>query len=275
MEVQARYSLKAALSDFQLADYENRKNYLVAMGKNYTWSEFQSDINRLNTTDNGWLKTWWQEKIDVSFGANAEMLMKHLPAWFYVESPKETKYYPISVRPSKPRNELLESYIANLKPTLETSYKLSANEITMTVNEYAEIEQFGIERSLRVGEVKALKIEYWNQAGFADWRKDVLKHLTLLNVPATEVNYKLLKESFGKRDSVDAAEDLAKRLGYVQPDSAYEDDQPAGLVNASDIRQNTVRSLINRAQVWPKNSPWYTEPDAPYPRSTTKPDDDI
>jgi hypothetical protein len=275
MEVQARYSLKAALSDFQLADYENRKNYLVAMGKNYTWSEFQSDINRLNTTDNGWLKTWWQEKIDVSFGANAEMLMKHLPAWFYVESPKETKYYPISVRPSKPRNELLESYIANLKPTPENSYILSANGLTMTVNDYTQIEQFGIERGLRVGEVKALQIEYWNQAGFADWRRDVLKHLTTFNVPESEVNYKLLRESFGKRDSVDAAEDLAKRLGYVQPDSAYEDDQPAGLVNASDIRQNTVRSLINRAQVWPKNSPWYTEPDAPYPRSTTKPDDDI
>ena len=274
IDIQARYSFNAALSYFQLSDYENRKNYLIAMGKSYTLTDFQSDINRLNNSDDGWMKTWWQEKIDVNFGANAEMLMKHVPAWFYVDSPKETKYYPLSIKLPKPSNELLESYFVNLKTTPENCYNLSANGLTMRVNDYTQIEQFGIDRSLRVGEITALKIDYWNQAGFADWRRDVLRHLTTFNVPATEVNYKLLKESFGKRDSVDAAEDLAKHLGYLQPDSAYENDQSEGLVSVSDIRKNTVRSLINRGQVWPKSAPWYTEPDAPYPRSIVQPNSD-
>ena len=53
MDIQAEINVRQVLSEFQLSDFDHRRKAMVALGKTYSWSDFQHDIQRQSGTDSG------------------------------------------------------------------------------------------------------------------------------------------------------------------------------------------------------------------------------
>ena len=113
-EVQAQWSIRQVLSDFQLADYPARCQAMAVIGKNYTWRDFEQDIQRFAHSDAGWQRAWWDEQVTSLTGEALADFGKVVPTWFEVgkpESPakpeRHTKTYPLGAYDPNPEQTLL------------------------------------------------------------------------------------------------------------------------------------------------------------------------
>ena len=87
-EVQAQWSIRQVLSEFQLADYPARCHAMQSIGKSYTWRDFEQDIQRFAHSDAGWQRAWWDEQMTSLTGEALADFTKVVPAWFEVGKPK-------------------------------------------------------------------------------------------------------------------------------------------------------------------------------------------
>ena len=108
MEVQAQWSIRQVLSDFQLADYSTRCQAMAVIGKSYTWRDFEQDIQRFAHFDAGWQRAWWDEQMTSLTGAALAAFTKVVPTWFDVgKTPSHTKAYPLGAYDPNPEQTLL------------------------------------------------------------------------------------------------------------------------------------------------------------------------
>ena len=99
MEVQAECNLRAALTDWQLADYPARCSATAAIGKAYPWSEFQRDIRRHAQSNSGWQSAWWQEQQATLQGHELAKFCDQLPTWL---THMQAKQYPLGAHDPDP-----------------------------------------------------------------------------------------------------------------------------------------------------------------------------
>jgi Holliday junction DNA helicase RuvB len=64
MNMQAEFNVRQVLSDFQLSDFDHRRHAMAVMGRTYSWTDFQHDIQRQSGTDSGWQRAWWDEQLE-------------------------------------------------------------------------------------------------------------------------------------------------------------------------------------------------------------------
>jgi hypothetical protein len=113
-EVQAQWSIRQVLSDFQLTDYSARCQAMAVIGKSYTWRDFEQDIQRFAHSDAGWQRAWWDEQMTSLKGDALNAFTKAVPKWFEVgkpESPakpeRHTKTYPLGAYDPTPEQTLV------------------------------------------------------------------------------------------------------------------------------------------------------------------------
>jgi hypothetical protein len=113
-EVQAQWSIRQVLSDFQMADYSARCQAMVVIGKSYTWRDFEQDIQRFAHSDAGWQRAWWNVQVANLSGDALAAFTKAVPTWFEVGKPESqanpephTKTYPLRAYDPNPEQTLL------------------------------------------------------------------------------------------------------------------------------------------------------------------------
>ena len=108
MEVQAQWTIRQVLSDFQLADYSARCQAMQLIGKSYTWREFEQDIQRFAHSEAGWQRAWWGEQVTSLTGEALAAFSKVVPTWFEVGKPEaHPKTYPLGAYDPNPEQTLL------------------------------------------------------------------------------------------------------------------------------------------------------------------------
>jgi hypothetical protein len=95
MDMQAEFNVRQVLSDFQLSDFDHRRRAMAAMGKTYTWSDFQHDIQRQSGTDSGWQRAWWDEQLECLKGTPLASFLETMPPWFAKSASFKPKSYPL------------------------------------------------------------------------------------------------------------------------------------------------------------------------------------
>jgi hypothetical protein len=113
-EVQAQWSIRQVLSDFQMADYSARCQAMVVIGKSYTWRDFEQDIQRFAHSDAGWQRAWWNVQVANLSGDALAAFTNAMPTWFEVGKPESqanpephTKTYPLRAYDPNPDQTLL------------------------------------------------------------------------------------------------------------------------------------------------------------------------
>ena len=81
-EVQAQWSIRHALTEFQLSDYPARCKAMTSMGKQYSWQDFGQDIQRFAHSDAGWQRAWWDEQMATLKGEALSIFSTAVPTWF-------------------------------------------------------------------------------------------------------------------------------------------------------------------------------------------------
>jgi hypothetical protein len=114
MEVQAECNLRMVLSEFQLSDFDCRRQAMAALGKTYTWSDFQHDIQRQSGTDSGWQRAWWDEQIDNLTGTPLASFLKTMPPWYAKSTPPKPKSYPLGSYDPHPQKTWLSALNTHL-----------------------------------------------------------------------------------------------------------------------------------------------------------------
>jgi hypothetical protein len=120
-EVQAQWSIRQVLSSFQLADYPARCQAMAAIGKSYTWRDFEQDIQRFAHFDAGWQRAWWDEQMTSLTGEALAEFMKVVPTWFEVGKPKASH---VAKTEPHAKNYPLGAYDPNPEQTLLAALKL-------------------------------------------------------------------------------------------------------------------------------------------------------
>ena len=82
LELQARWAVEQVLTPQQLADFEYRRTCCQRLGSTYTWQTFQSDINRLSGSHQGWQRAWWDELAEQFTPTVLESISALCPAWY-------------------------------------------------------------------------------------------------------------------------------------------------------------------------------------------------
>ena len=95
MDMQAEFNVRQVLSEFQLSDFDNRRHAIAAMGKTYSWSDFQHDIQRQSGTESGWQRAWWDEKLETMRGTPLASFLETMPTWYAKSSPINPTAYPM------------------------------------------------------------------------------------------------------------------------------------------------------------------------------------
>jgi hypothetical protein len=108
LDVQAQWSIRQVLSDFQVGDYSARCQAMAVIGKSYTWRDFEQDIQRFAHSDTGWQRAWWDEQVACLTGEALTAFTKAVPAWFEVGKPElQSKCYPLGAYDPNPEQTLL------------------------------------------------------------------------------------------------------------------------------------------------------------------------
>jgi hypothetical protein len=95
MDMQAEFNVRQVLSEFQLSDFDNRRKAMVALGKTYSWSDFQHDIQRQSGTDSGWQRAWWDEQLQSMTGTPLASFLETMPPWYAKSPPAKPSTYPL------------------------------------------------------------------------------------------------------------------------------------------------------------------------------------
>jgi hypothetical protein len=95
MDMQAEFNVRQVLSEFQLSDFDYRRHAMAAMGRSYSWSNFQHDIQRQSGTDYGWQRTWWDEQLESLKGSPLASFLETMPRWYTRSASTQPKSYPM------------------------------------------------------------------------------------------------------------------------------------------------------------------------------------
>jgi hypothetical protein len=95
MDMQAEFNVRQVLSDFQLSDFDHRQHAMAAMGKTYSWTDFQHDIQRQSATDSGWQRAWWDEQLESMRGTPLASFLETMPQWYAMSPPINPTAYPM------------------------------------------------------------------------------------------------------------------------------------------------------------------------------------
>jgi len=95
MDMQAEFNVRLVLSDFQLSDFDHRQHAMAALGKTYSWSDFQHDIQRQSGMDSGWQRAWWDEKLVTLNGTPLASFLETMPPWYAKSSSAKLIAYPM------------------------------------------------------------------------------------------------------------------------------------------------------------------------------------
>jgi hypothetical protein len=102
MDMQAEFNVRQVLSEFQLSDFERRQRAMATLGKSYSWSDFQHDIQRQSGTDSGWQRTWWDEKLESMRGTPLASFLETMPPWYAKSASIKAKSYPMGAYDPEP-----------------------------------------------------------------------------------------------------------------------------------------------------------------------------
>jgi hypothetical protein len=95
MNMQAEFNVRQVLSDFQLSDFDHRRHAMAVMGRTYSWTDFQHDIQRQSGTDSGWQRAWWDEQLESLTGTPLASFLETMPPWYAKSSPINPTAYPM------------------------------------------------------------------------------------------------------------------------------------------------------------------------------------
>lgn len=113
MDMQAEFNVRQVLSDFQLLDFDHRRQAMAAMGKTYSWSDFQHDIQRQSGTDSGWQRAWWDEKLETLTGPPLASFLETMPPWYAKSPPAKPTAYPMGAYDPDPAKTWLSALDAH------------------------------------------------------------------------------------------------------------------------------------------------------------------
>jgi hypothetical protein len=113
MDMQAEFNVGQVLSEFQLSDFDNRRHAMAVMGKTYSWSDFQHDIQRQSGTDSGWQRAWWDEKLETLNGIPLASFLETVPPWYVKPSSSNLKAYHMGAYDSDPAKTWLSALDAH------------------------------------------------------------------------------------------------------------------------------------------------------------------
>jgi hypothetical protein len=113
MDMQAEFNVRQVLSEFQLSDFDNRRHAMAVMGKTYSWSDFQYDIQRQSGTDSGWQRAWWDEKLETLTGTPLASFLETMPPWYEKSPPAKPTAYPMGAYDPNPDKTLLSALNAH------------------------------------------------------------------------------------------------------------------------------------------------------------------
>ncbi len=109
MDMQAEFNVRQVLSNFQLSDFGHRRRAMAVLGKTYSWSDFQHDIQRQSGTDSGWQRAWWDGKLESLKGTPLASFLETMPPWYAKSSPINPTAYPMGAYDPQPEETLLSA----------------------------------------------------------------------------------------------------------------------------------------------------------------------
>ena len=113
LDMQAEFNVRQVLSEFQLSDFDNRRHAMAVLGKTYSWSDFQHDIQRQSGTDSGWQRAWWNEKLETLTGTPLASFLETMPPWYAMSPPVKPTAYPMGAYDPDPAKTLLSALNAH------------------------------------------------------------------------------------------------------------------------------------------------------------------
>jgi hypothetical protein len=102
MDMQAEFNVRQVLTDFQLSDFDHRRRAMAVMGKTYSWTDFQHDIQRQSGTDSGWQRAWWDEQLESLTGTPLASFLETMPPWYAKSPPAKPTAYPMGAYDPNP-----------------------------------------------------------------------------------------------------------------------------------------------------------------------------
>jgi hypothetical protein len=123
MDMQAEFNVRQVLSEFQLSDFDCRRRAIAALGRSYTWSDFQHDIQRQSGTDSGWQRAWWDEQLECLKGTPLASFLETMPPWYAKSLPINSKAYSMGAYDPDPAKTWLSALNAHrvMHPDMEDS----------------------------------------------------------------------------------------------------------------------------------------------------------
>ena len=109
MDMQAEFNVRQVLSEFQLSDFDHRREAMVTLGKSYSWFDFQHDIQRQSGTDSGWQRAWWDEQLETLTGTPLASFLETMPPWYAKSSPINPTAYPMGAYDPQPEKTWLSA----------------------------------------------------------------------------------------------------------------------------------------------------------------------
>ena len=270
-EIQAQWSLRAALSPFQLKDYDDRARFMKSLGMAYAWVDFQKDIQRLAEHGDGWQRAWWREQVDSSFGEQATSLMACLPAWYYggeIKVADMPKSYPlghynpppvhdVSMRAASPEHA---PAVAVVEPEPAMVNVISVNGMNMEADTLEDIERIGIEWGCTVDMVNRFKLAYWQSRGEEAWFDALDMSLRQYDIHLASLIRSPELCQFGHQLPEDVAYRIALNFGRIQPVETH------GIGT-----QASISPWMPRRTQRPSPAPYpYRMPDTPFPSLAPK-----
>jgi hypothetical protein len=113
MDLQAEFNVRQVLTEFQLLDFDHRRHAMAVMGKTYSWSDFQHDIQRQSGTDSGWQRAWWDELLDTLTGTPLASFLETMPPWYAKSALFKSNSYPLGAYDPQPENTWLSALNAH------------------------------------------------------------------------------------------------------------------------------------------------------------------
>lgn len=267
-EIQAQWSLRAALSPFQLKDYEERARFMKSLGAAYTWVDFQKDIQRLAQDGEGWQRAWWREQVDRSFGEQATTLMACLPDWYYggaIKAADTPKSYPMGLYNPAPIYAESVAYVAP-KRAPDVAKVLSVDGQTMEADTLEDIERIGIERGCTVDMVKRFKLAYWKSRGEDAWVLALDMSLRQYNIDLVPLIREPEMAQYGAQLPEDLAYQTALKMGRIASQQTYGQERQWVSMDTLDTVAWAPRRAPRPSTAWYP----YSVPETPFPTLAPK-----
>lgn len=267
-EIQAQWSLRAALSPFQLKDYDMRARFMKSLGTAYTWVDFQKDIQRLAQDGEGWQRAWWREQVDRSFGEQATTLMACLPDWYYggaIKAADTPKSYPMGLYNPPP---IYGQSVPDVAPErVHASVNvLAVDGLNMEADTLDDIERIGVERGYTVGAVNRFKLAYWQVRGEDAWFDALGMSLQQYGIDLASLIRAPDLCQFGQQLPEDVAYRTALNMGRLASSRTHGQENQWVSMDSVSAMDWTPRRAPRSSTAWYP----YSVPETPFPSLAPK-----